>query len=99
MTSRIAVEGTAVNAFLLFKFVAVLSMKASWETRLPWQIPGGVRLSTLPGGSALIGTVDVAMLAESVCHHCRAAKASVANESQLIMCCSEVIHDSPLILP
>ena len=29
MTSRIAVEGTAVNAFLPFKFVAILSMKAS----------------------------------------------------------------------
>ena len=81
MTSRIAVEGMAVNAFLPFKFVAILSMKASRETRLPWQIPGGVRLSTLPGGSTLIGTVDVAMPAESVCHHCRAAKASVAQMS------------------
>ena len=74
-------EGMAVNAFLPFKFVAVLSMKGSWETRSPQQIPGGVRLSTLPGGSALIGTVDAAMLVESVHHHCRAAKALVANES------------------
>ena len=67
--------------FFHLKFVAILSMKASQETRLPWQTPGGVRLSTLPGGSTLIGTVDVAMLAESVHRHCRAAKASVANES------------------
>ena len=74
-------EGTAVNAFLPFEFVAVLSMKASWETRSTWQTPGGVRLSTLPGGSTLIGTVDAAMLAESVHRHCRAAKALVANES------------------
>ena len=81
MTSRIAVEGTAVNTFLPFKFVAVLSMKASQQTRLPWQTPGGVRLNTLPGGSALIGTVDAAMPVESVCHHCRAAKALVTNES------------------
>ena len=35
MASRIAVEGMAVNAFIPFKFVAVLSMKASWETRSP----------------------------------------------------------------
>ena len=81
MTSRIAVEGTAVNAFLPFKFLAILSMEASQETRLIWQTPGGVRLSTLPGGSTLIGTVDEAMPAESVRCHCRAAKASVANES------------------
>ena len=74
-------EGTAANAFLPFKFVAILSMKASQETRSPQQTLGGVRLSTLPRGSTLVSTVDVAMLAESVCHHCRAAKASVANES------------------
>ena len=86
------------HAFPPFKFVAVLSMEASQETRLPWQTPGGIRLSTLPGGRALISTVDVAMPVESVCCHCRAAKASVANESYLIMCCSEVIHDGPLIL-
>ena len=99
MTSMIRVEGMAVNAFLPFKFVAVLRIKASQETRLPWQTPGGVRLSTLPGGGALIGTVDAAMLVESVCHHCRAAKASVANESKLIMHCSKVIHNGPLVLP
>ena len=74
-------EGTAVNAFLPFKFVAVLSMEASQETRSTQQTPGGVRLSTLPGGSTLISTVDAAMPVESVHHHCRAAKASVANES------------------
>ena len=99
MTSRIVVEGTAVNAFLPFKFVAVMSMKASQKTGLSQQTPGGVRVSALPGGSTLVGTVDVAMPAESVHCHCRAAKASVANESQFIMCCSKVIHKGPLILP
>ena len=52
MASRIAVEGIAVNAFLLFKFVAVLSMKASWETRLPWQIPRGCQVEYSPWGVA-----------------------------------------------
>ena len=51
-----------------------------------------------PGGSALICAVDVAMSAESVQHHCRAAKALVANETQLIVCGSKVIYDGPLIL-
>ena len=60
---------------------------------------GGVKLSTLPGGNALIGAVYVAMSAESVHCHRRAAKAPVANETQLIMCCSKVIHNGPLVLP
>ena len=99
MTSRIVVEETAANAFLPFKFVAVLSTKTSQNTGLSRRTPGGARLSDLPGGSALVSTVNAAMLVESVHHHCRAAKASVTNESQFIMCCSKVIHDGPLILP
>ena len=95
----IVVEGMVVIAFLPFKFVAVMSMKTSQKTGSSRQTPGHARLSALPGGSTLVGTVDVAMPVESVHCSCRAVKASVTNESQFIMCCSKVIHNGPLILP
>ena len=62
-------------------------LRPSWEMgpvkkmKLPRQIPWGVKLSTLPGGNALICAVDVAMSAESVQCHCRATKTPVANET------------------
>ena len=65
---------------------------------LRW-LPWGVKSSTPPGGNTLIYAVDVAMSAECILRHCRATKALVTNKTQLIMCCSKVIYDGPLILP
>ena len=69
------------------------------KMKLPRQLPWGVKSSTPPGGNALIYAVDMAMSAECIRRHCRATKALVANKTQLIMCCSKVIYDGPLILP
>ena len=68
------------------------------KMKLPRWLPWGVRSSTPPGGNALICAVDVAMSAESVWCRCRATKAPVASETQLIMCCSKVIYNGPLVL-
>ena len=51
------------------------------------------------GGNTLIYAVDMAMSAECIQHHGRATKATVTNKTQLIMCCSKVIYDGPLVLP
>ena len=59
----------------------------------------GSQIEYSPWGNALIYAVDTAMSAECIRHHCRATKAPVTNKTQLIMCCSKVIYDGPLILP
>ena len=54
------------KCFLPFKIVTILGKRASQKTKLPRWTSWSVKLSTLPGGNALICAVDVAMSVESV---------------------------------
>ena len=70
-----------VNAFLPLKIATILGNEGLSKKKLLRWIPWGVKLSTLPGGNALICAVNVAMSVESVQCHCGATKAPVANET------------------
>ena len=84
--------------FSLLKILAFLGKGGLLKCNCLGRLQVGGKLSALPGCNALIYTGEAAMSAESVQHCCGAIEALVAYEAQLVVHCSQVIDDGPLIL-